>query len=100
MGVPPHNPSASSAAPPAPEPEKASGSKQKTNGGGSKNIMSPKELEMAAYATGREVEELMKMSKAEVKALILQVVANGKKKKRSRIRTKSRSRSRKSEDVA
>merc|ERR1712151_627758 len=59
-----------------------------------KNMMSPKELEMAAYATGRKVEELMKMTKKEVRTLIMEVVAGSKSKKRSRSRDKSRSRSR------
>merc|ERR1712084_34119 len=65
-----------------------------------KNMMSPKELEMAAYATGKKVEELMKMTKKEVRTLIMEVVAGSKGKKRSRSREKSRSRSksRKSEE--
>merc|ERR1712151_65196 len=63
-----------------------------------KNMMSPKELEMAAYATGKKVEELMKMTKKEVRLLIMEVVAGSKGKKRSRSREKSKSK--KSEDKA
>lgn len=63
--------------------------------------MSAKELEMAAFATGKPVEELAKMSKKEVRTLVLEVVAGGRKKEKARSRSrgaaekeKARSRSR------